>query len=273
MKSKTISIACAILIPLLFILLLQIVGVIHVFIPEKFNPILLGILGTMLSLAITFSFLKFEKSTFRDIGLFFDSKTLKKTLKGFLIGAIIACLMIGSIIVFSDLKIDFIENKNLFNALSWLLVFIPLAFMEEVIFRGYAFIKLNKLVGLRITQVIIAILFAYYHDFTGSTFTSQLLGPGVWAIIYGWAAIKSDGIALPTGIHISANMILAVVGLKDERYSLWQIEYATEITTEMQNNTEIVGISVQILLLIVGIILTEWYIRNKRNRAQNIFYI
>jgi len=153
MKSKIIAIACAISIPLIFIIVLQSVGVIHVLIPEKFKPVLLGILGTMLSLAVTLMFLKFKKSTFREIGLFYDSKTLKKTLKGFLIGAIIACLMIGSIIAFSDLKIDFIENKNVFNALIWLLVFIPLAFMEEVIFRGYAFIKLNKLVGLRIIPI------------------------------------------------------------------------------------------------------------------------
>jgi len=67
-------------------------------------------------------------------------------------------------------------------------------------------------------------------------------------------------------------MILAVVGLKEERYSLWQIEYAKEITTEMQNRTEIIGISAQILLLIAGVILTEVYLRKKKQNSNNIYY-
>ena len=102
---------------------------------------------------------------------------------------------------------------------------------------------------------------------------NQLMGPGIWAIIFGWAAVRSDGIAFPTGIHIAANVLQAVLGMKEDMYAIWNIEYTKEITPAMKSQTETIGIIIQILLLATGIILTEVYLRKKKNSSKNTYYI
>ena len=203
-----------------------------------------------------------------------QSDTFKKFSVGCLLGVAIAVVMFGLILLFTDLKIE--QNGADINlwAMFWLLLFLPLSFMEELAFRGYAFIKLNKIIGPRLTLIITAIIFAYYHDTTGATFLTQLLGPGIWGIIYGLAAIWSDGIALPTGLHAAVNVVQAFLGMKQDKYqyAIWEIVYPTEVTDAMQAHTEIVGISVQFLLLTFGIFLMEWFLRKRNKQTVNKYY-
>lgn len=123
-------------------------------------------------------------------------------------------LMLFIVLNFTGLELIYNTNSNVASTLFWMLAFFPLAFREEIIFRGYAFIKINKNIGLWPAQILTAILFAWYHDFTGATFFNQLLGPGVWASIYGIAAVWLKGLAFPTGLHMALNVVLASVGQK-----------------------------------------------------------
>ena len=121
-----------------------------------------------------------------------------------------------------------------------------------------------KLVGLRLTQVIMAVLFAYYHDRSGATLHWQLLGPGVWGIIYGISAVWSKGISMPTGIHSAVNIVLAILGTKATEYAIWNLDLGTTSMEMAGPKINFVGILLQGVLLIFGILLTEYYIRNKR---------
>ncbi len=252
---------CALIIPISFILILFILQSFPLPALDKYA--FGGIFVTCIALFISFIALKIDKKRFKDMGLFFQKKTPSRFSKGFIIGLCATALILAIIINFSSLELNYKAHSNIPVVLLWLLAFLPLAFMEELIFRGYAFIKLNESVGLWPAQIALALLFTWYHDFTGLTFFNQLMGPGIWALIYGIAAVWSKGLAFPTGLHMAINVVLALVGEKDERHALWNLEYPAEVSPTLQNETEHIGILLQIAVLIIGILLTEYYRRNK----------
>ena len=271
MKLKPILSAIAL--PLLWILSITIFAALPFSPLGNYKWVVFGIICSLIAWGLTYMFLKFDGLSFSQIGLTWQSDTFKKFFIGCLLGIAIAIIMLGIVVLFTDLTIERNAITNNPLTIFWLLLFIPLSFMEELAFRGYAFIKLNKAIGPRLTLIITSIIFAYYHDATGATFLTQLLGPGIWGIIYGLAAIWSDGIALPTGLHAAVNVVQAFFGMKPDKYqsAIWEIDFPTAMTDAMQAHTEIVGMSVQLLLLAFGIFLTEWYLR-KQKQLSNEHY-
>lgn len=264
MKNKFIHISTALILPIAFIIALIFMNIIPLPSIDKYG--FGSLIALAISIFITYLWLKKSKQSFKEAGITWERKTLKKFLIGFIIGIGITILLLAITFYFSELKLVYNKESNISWILLWLLAFLPLAFMEEIIFRGPAFIKINNKVGIWPAQILFALLFTWYHDFTGLTFLDQLLGPGIWALIYGIAAISTKGLAFPTGLHMAINVVLAIVGQKDDRHAVWNIELAKELT-EMQYQPDTIGLILQISILIIGIILTEYYRRNRRNLA------
>lgn len=267
MKKKYKIILTSLAIPLSWILSLKLFFMLPISFPEDFKWFVGGTVGTLLAILITYLFSRYSKLSIRQIGLHWESKTPIRLFIGFLIGSLIALVMLWTILQLTDLEATRIENKDVLMAFFWMLALIPLAFMEEVAFRGLVLFNLEKTIGLRISLIVTSILFTYYHDLSGATFISQLLGPGVWGVIYGLSAIWSKGLAVPTGIHAGANMILASFGLKDSNYAIWMIDFSSAPSENTQSFTEMVGWNVQFFLLFIAIVLTEWYIRRRHSRT------
>ena len=261
MKNKFIQALTALILPIGFIIFLMILNMVPIASIDKYG------FGSIFILSIAFLFsyiyLKATKKTFKEIGFVWEQKTPKRFLIGFIIGTGITILLLIIVFYFSELTLVYNSQSNIGWVSFWLLAFFPLALLEEIIFRGQAFIKMNTEIGIWPAQILFAILFAWYHDFTGHTLFTQLTGPGIWALVYGIAAIWSKGLALPTGLHMAINVILALVGQKDSRHSIWNIEYSTEATITLQTQTENTGLITQIAILIIAILLTEYYRRNK----------
>jgi membrane protease YdiL (CAAX protease family) len=260
MKTTFIRALSALILPLSFIGILFILNTMSALTLNKYE--LGGILVTIIALFITYLALKKDKKTFKEIGFQWERKTPLRFSVGFLIGMCITIFMLVIVVLFSSVQLTYNTNSNIVSVLFWLLAFFPLAYMEEIIFRGYAFIKIQKALGLWPAQILLALLFSWYHDFTGLTFFAQLMGPGVWALIYGIAAVWSKGLAFPTGLHMAINVVLAIVGQKDARHAIWNLEYPVEITPVLSEQTENIGIMLQACILILGIILTEYYRRS-----------
>lgn len=268
MKLKTIGSSIALC--LLFVAMLALIYPVTNALAAKQERFATGFTGTLIALFLTWSFLRFQKKTFKDVGLNWESKTLKRFFKGFVLGLLIAILMVAGLLISTDLNISIAENHNITSFFFWTLAFIPLAFMEEVVFRGLPLIMLNKTLGLRLSIFLMAILFAFYH-FDSNSLTSMLLGPGIWGIVYGIVAIWSDGISVPTGIHYAANVVLAGIGTKKEYMGIFEIIYEKEASAAVQEHTEIISIIVQIVLLIAALIVVEWYVRSKK-QSKNVVY-
>ncbi len=258
----------SILFCLLFVVFLFLFSKLKPLFPLQYERLVYGILGTVAVVLTAWLFLRYDKKTFRDIGINWESKTLKRFLVGLLIGLVLSSLMILCLIALTGLQLKY-TNTPVSTFLLWTLALIPLAFMEEMAFRAYPFILLQQATGTRIALLLIAILFALYHFIGGQSLASSFIGPGVWSFVFGLAMLMSGGISLPTGLHFGANLVLAAVGQHRQFDSLWTIEYSSSSTDLTRDHVELIGNSLQVILLIVMLLLMEWYTRRK-SQAKHI---
>lgn len=256
--SKTIALSVAFWI--IFILLLVVSGFLsNSFLPARMSKFGYGILGSFVAMFVTWFFLKLGKKSFRDIGLVWESKTLFRFLLGMLIGSLIFGVIILALIIFSNVTFNLNPESFGIAMLIPYLVFIPLALMEEIGFRAYTFVNLNKSVGLILTQVVVAIAFALYHIAYGWTFETAFMGTFVWAWVFGLGAAWSGGIALPTGLHVAVNVLQGLTGLKPGNNSIWIVSFDVAAQETILAGADRVGLIMQGLILVTAIMLTVFY--------------
>lgn len=232
------------------------------FIPNDFERLAHGIIGTLAAFLTTVLFLKFDRKRFSDIGLTFERKTLVNFFAGVLAGVLIMGLLATSVMYFTRLEIDVNPRSNFLRFLLMTLPLIPLAFMEELGFRAYPLQILKGKIGIRLSLIITSVLFALYHIANGWTIASSFYGPAVWGLVFGLSAIYSKGIAMPTGIHYAANLTTSAFGGLDNTVSIWTIKQTNASTTKY-GGTDWLTILPAFALLVFAIICTELYMRRK----------
>lgn len=89
----------------------------------------------------------------------------------------------------------------------WL--YLGVAFAEETGFRGYAFQRLIRGLGVPAAQILFALLFALVHwgnpGMAGATRIWATVNIGLAAILLGLAYLRTGSLALPIGIHLGWN--------------------------------------------------------------------
>jgi membrane protease YdiL (CAAX protease family) len=215
--------------------------------------------GAAIAFMVAWIFISAERKSLADYKLVWQRDTLLKFFKGIAIGVASFLAIVLVLVLFANLEIN--RNPEAWTAwtLFWYLSIIPAALMEEIAFRSYPFLKLNDAFGLRVTQLTVAVVFALYHVALGWNIVTAFLGPGIWAFVFGIAAIRSNGIALPAGIHVGLNVTLTILGMGGAGH---ESLFSTSQTESDAN--AIVGLSTRIVVLLVGVYLTERYIRENR---------
>jgi membrane protease YdiL (CAAX protease family) len=238
-------------------------------IPSDWSRFSYAILGVLEVLLLIWIFLRSEKKSFKNIGLSWERTTLQKFLVGLLIGTVIMAIVLLVLIGLTSFQLK--RSSNAIQPLTWmmyLLVIIPLALMEELAFRSYAFLKLNTAYGLWWAQFIAAVAFALYHVVSGWSWQASFLGPFVWAFVFGLAAIASRGIALPTGIHTALNFLQIITGTKADKLSLWVWELKQNNSGNAQAQADIAGILIHIFILITAVLYTWLFLKRKLRREK-----
>ena len=69
-----------------------------------------------------------------------------------------------------------------------------------------------------------------------------LIRAGVWGVTYGVAAYISQSLSVPHGLHIAANFIQAIFGMKDQVDSVWMLSVDTN-GAHSAINIEVLGIA------------------------------
>ncbi len=220
-----------------------------------------GILGTLTALFCIWIFVKWDKTSFANLGLVWENKTLLRFIIGLILGTIILGIVYIALVGFTALQVSMNpKGIDMATAIGYF-AFIPLALGEELAFRSYPLVTMNRKYGLWITQCIVAIAFAVYHMFMGWSAFSAFSGPFVWAFVFGLAAVWSGGIALPTGIHCALNVLQGITGMKGAEYSLLTLSYKDGIADNLITKTETVGIIIQITILLLASTAMIFYIR------------
>jgi membrane protease YdiL (CAAX protease family) len=234
----------------------------------RWHTMLYGIIGTGSAFLVTWLFLKGTKASFTDFGLVWQRKTPIRFVQGVLQGAAIFIVIVLVLMVFGSGQL--VRNSK---EIGWwdiviYLAIIPLALMEEVAFRAYPFVVLNRAVGLRITQVVVGVAFALYHVVGGWSLSIAFLGPFVWSFVFGLAAARSGGIAVPTGIHAVLNAAQVLIGLKGGAEPVWKISFPPEAANRAIVATDKLGMVLQIAVLLAAVIATEYFIRRFPRRGR-----
>lgn len=228
-----------------------------------------GIIGTLAAFVVTWLFLTFDKKKFSEIELYFDRKTIIRFLAGILFGVLIMGSLATGVMHFTNVAIRLNHNTNIWNFLVVTMPLLPLAFMEELGFRAYPLQILKDKTSIRLSIVITSVLFALYHIVNGWTIASSFLGPAVWGLIFGLAAIYSKGIAMPTGIHYAANLTTSAFGAKDNPAAIWTIT-PTDTVTTIFYGMDLTIILPSIAILVLGLLTMEVYLRRKTTSSNAV---
>lgn len=220
-----------------------------------------GAIVTTLLFFASKRFMRYEPKLAHSLLFLPDQKTAIRLTIGLVIGAILACAMIAVLLLFTEF--DLYPNEAvLWNRLFLgLISIISLALMEEVLFRGYPFFRLSQVFPIRGVIFGTALIFGLYHYNSSNSLFSVLLGPGVWGVVFGVAAYLSKSIAVPLGIHISANLVQTLTGLKTQYgTSIWTL-FKGEITPQALTQVEQIGLLMQVSLFIGAVIVLEISLR------------
>ena len=232
------------------------------FIPNEFERLAHGVIGTLAAFFATVLFLRIDRNRFSSIGLTFERNTVVKFLVGVITGVVIMGLLAMSVIYFTNVEIKVNQESNLLHFLLVTAPLLPLAFMEELGFRAYPLQILKDRIGIRLSIIITSILFGLYHIVNGWSIASSLYGPAVWGLIFGLAAIYSKGIAMPTGIHYAANLTTSAFGAKNTAASIWTVTQPDEAIVKHEG-IDWSTILPSLVLLIFAAICIELYMRRK----------
>ena len=265
MQSTIKSIIPALVFLFLGMFLFFLAGTIHL--PFSIDKYAFAFFASVVLYALSIAFIRFENISLSRMNLIPDSGTFKRLCLGLIIGAALTGLML--FVFFSLTPFTVIRNaeQNLIPFLLSTSVFIPLAFMEEVLFRGYPFFRMSQCINIRWAIFSTAVLFGLYHYDGTQNIGFLLLGPGIWGVTFGVAAYLSKSIAVPLGIHISCNLIQALFGLKEDQAPLWTL---TKINAPLSEgiNPEHLGITMQLLILFASIAVLELTLKSRSSKKQ-----
>jgi membrane protease YdiL (CAAX protease family) len=167
-KSAGVVIVSCILFWALYHLMFFVLGPITPIFGSLWKNFTFGVSGTLTALLISWLFVRHEKRSLKEIGLTWQRGTALRFCIGLLIGGALFGLTLLALVAFTPLQLQLNTNSFPLTALPGYLAFIPLSLMEEIGFV-VSFCEDAQTFGLRVTQLIIAILFALYHVLGGQS--------------------------------------------------------------------------------------------------------
>lgn len=156
-----------------------------------------------------------EGESLRELGLFPQRSRLQQFGFGFVVSAPVFMLVAVAQSASISAAWEFQGMLGARAALLGLAITTLLALAEELVFRGLALRYLRALFGDRNAVILSALSFGIYHlvqsdDWAmGAAF--RFLMPTLGGLVFGWAAVKSKGLALPLGLHLGGNWVQASV--------------------------------------------------------------
>ena len=174
-------------------------------------PVLISALFSMALLALSRTLLRREGASLSELGLVPHLERRRQFGAGFAMTVLLflAIAVVQTAAVRAPWRLQGVPGVR--AALMGLLVTAVLSLTEELLFRGVALRHLRSLCGERAAIVLSAILFGAYHlvqshDWAmGAVF--RFLTPMVGGLLFGWAALRSRGLALPLGLHLGGNWV------------------------------------------------------------------
>jgi hypothetical protein len=178
---------------------------------SAYTAVLISLVFSLALLALSRTLLRHEGASLRELGLVPTRERRRQFGTGFAISGLLffAIAVTQAAMVHAPWQLQGVPGIR--AALIGVLVTGVLTLTEELLFRGVALRYLRSLYGDRAATLLSAVLFGAYHlvqsdDWAmGAVF--RFLMPTLGGLLFGWAALRSRGLALPLGLHLGANWV------------------------------------------------------------------
>jgi membrane protease YdiL (CAAX protease family) len=170
----------------------------------------------------------FERAHLAQIGLGWNSASVRNLLVGLAGGTGAACMVLALPVVFQLAEFQAVPGADprLRTVLFVGGVLIFGALGEEMLFRGYAFQVLVEYMGPYATVLPFGILFGLAHQDNLNASTLSLVNTCAWGILLGYAFLRSGDLWLPTGLHLGWNWALPLFGVNLSGFTMKVTGYA-----------------------------------------------
>lgn len=216
--------------------------------PRWAADIVWGVLASIGTYLLTAFLLSREQRSRAELGMVPTWGSAARLVGGLLIGASVWGAQMAVIsLTLGPLSIS--AATTLPSVTTWLAVmasFLALSTMEELGFRAYPLRTLIPVLGEWPAQLAVAALFGLWHLVFGWPWQTVLLGVVPSGLMFGVLVLRSNGLAMPIGLHAALNIGLWSVGAK-ETPGAWIINTAPERTARVEAFAPLVGMAVTLL--------------------------
>lgn len=225
---------------------------------------ILLILAIIVTYGLVILFTRWEKLPLQDIGVVAGKTTFKKVITGFGIGILMTSLQPAFVLLSGHYKVTPASHISFNTIFFYLMLYILVALREELAFRSYPLFSLHYRFGLWPSQLIILVIFMLEHVAGGMTWIQAFTGAGLGALLFGFAAIKTKGIALPFGLHTAWNFGQWFFGFKKETGILQGVA-----EKGFENIAERNAWISYLIVMIVAIVVFYFYNPKEKTQAYN----
>jgi uncharacterized protein len=191
-------------------------------IPGLWGNLALGSVASLGAFALTVVFVRWDGISLKSVGAALAHGSWLRLASGFLVGLVLVSIYTLISAVAGHVRWTRAPGNGFATAMMSLLTFLAISCREELAFRGYPLLRLNKSFGVWRAQIIVALVFAAEHMAGGWPLSRALLGAGVGSLMFGMAAIATRGLAVPIGLHTAWNFGDWILGGKGSP-GLWQV--------------------------------------------------
>ncbi|MDB5280788.1 MAG: family intrarane metalloprotease, partial [Ferruginibacter sp.] len=155
---------------------------------------------------------------------------------GFSIGLLMAVLQPLLLLLTGHIKLVPIPGISFMTIGTSFTLYILIGLREEIAFRGFPLFSLNRTAGPWLAILVVGIIFIVEHIAAGMSWWAAILGSGTGSLVFGFAVLRSKGLALSTGLHSAWNFGQWTLGFKNETGI-----FKTVIGPGYEGSTELMG--------------------------------
>jgi len=235
--------------------------------PKKYEDVSTVILSSLLTFELVILFTGWEKLKCEQAGIVPGKSTFKRFAIGFLIGLSMAVLQVLISLCFAHKHLDVAINPtmNIGIMITNLLLYFFVAFREELVFRSYSLRALDYSIKAVAALSVIVVLFILEHIVAGMDWKTAIIGSGLGGILFGLAALRTKGLALPIGLHFAWNFGQWCTGFKNETGI-----YKAVVEKGYELQVERIGLWAFIIVMCMAIILVLFLTSKSRLQENSL---
>lgn len=219
------------------------------------------VLATVATFLLIVVFSRIEKITLKTSGVVPGKATMSRFVAGYLIGLDMALGQACTVVGFGHVHLKRVPHLTILQLLISFGLYLLVALREELVFRSYALTRLKVSLGPVAGLFFIIVIFILEHVAAGMPPGMAIIGSGTGGLLFGYAALKTKGLALPLGLHSAWNFGQWMLGFKGGA-GIWQAETDHAFTRSVQNT----GLAAFVLATAISVIGLHFFYKSKAEK-------